>query len=398
MASVFSHRSRRGTKWWVAPTALALLLGSACEVTEVPDDGDCVLAEPLSCSKLTPLQLGRRPRIIFDTDAQFRGDPTTTRKREQGAFGDTSALVYMLLRSDELQLLGVTTTNANGGPIDDQIDEVKRVAALSGAPRLPVKRGAVGTYAELEGDLDDSSFDGDEAVDFIISKGEIATPQDPLIIILGGKATNLALALTKEPSIAPNIIVHWLATDQPGSAEQPGFPTSGRSGGTGMYNILNDPDAANYLLSAPIELHVMQAWSMFPTPATEPRYSASAAGLRIKQSANLDCKGPRVEPVSFPDDSEYWTAGSYVKTSYTTFGGNGVRSLDEANMAVLLVHPELANAKKIAAPYYDAELEEMVYPESGTHQVYLYDQIETQGVSEEFFNALLDPFVSCEWE
>lgn len=377
---------------------LALSFGSACEVTEVPDGGDCVLAPPLTCNKLTPLQLGRRPRIIFDTDVQFRGDPTTSRRREQGAFGDTSALSYMLLRSDQLQLLGVTTSNANGGSIDAQVREVERVAALSGAPGLPVRRGAVGTYAELEVEVDEPSFDGAEAVDFIISKAEIATPIDPLVIILGGKATNLALALTKEPSIAPNIAVHWLATDEPGAAEQAEFPMSARPGGSGMYNILKDPEAANYLFSAPIELYLMRGWAISSSPATEPRYSGSAAGLRIRQAADLPCTGPRVEPVSFPDGSEFWTAGSYIKTSFTTFGGNGVRSLDEANLGILLVHPEWAKQRAINAPLYDTVLEEMVYPESSPHQVFLYDEIQTQAVSDEFVDALFNPFVSCEWQ
>jgi purine nucleosidase len=390
--------ARESRSLLVAAAVLALLFGSACEVTEVPDGGDCVLASPLTCSKLTPLQLGRRPRIIFDTDAQFRGDPTTSRRREQGAFGDTSALIYMLLRSNQLQLLGVTTTNANDGSIDEQVSEVERVAALSGAPSLPVRRGAVGTYAELELELDAPSFDGDEAVDFIISKAEIATPIDPLVIILGSKATNLALALSKEPSIAPNIVAHWLATDEPGAAEQAEFPMSARPGGSGMYNILKDPEAANYVLSAPIELHLMRGWAISTSPATEPRYSGSAAGVRIKQAADLPCTGPRVESVSFPDGSELWTAGSYVKTSFTTFGGNGVRSLDETNLAILLVHPELAKPRAINAPYYDTTLEQMVYPESSARQVFLYDEIETQAISEEFVDALFNPFVSCEWQ
>jgi purine nucleosidase len=399
MASDFSPQREGGFRSsLVVPAALALLFGSACEVTEVPDGGDCVLASPLTCSKLTPLELGRRPRIIFDTDAQFRGDPTTPRPREQGAFGDTSALTYMLLRSDQLQLLGVTTTNANDGSIDEQVSEVERVAMLSGAPSLPIRRGAVGIYTELEPQLDDPSFDGAEAVDFIVSKAHISTPIDPLVIILGGKATNVALALTKDPSIAPNIVVHWLATDEPGAAEQAGFAMNFRSGGSGMYNILEDPEAANYLFSAPIELHLMRGWAFSATPSTEPRYSGGAAGLRIKQAADLPCAGPRVEPVSFPDGSELWTAGSYVKTSFTTFGGNGVRSLDEANLAVLLVRPELAKTRPINAPYYDVTLEELVYPESDAHQVFLYDEIETQAVSEEFVDALFDPFVSCEWE
>ena len=170
---------------------------AACEVGAVPDSGECVLASPLVCSKLTPVQKDHRPRIIFDTDAQFHGDPMTARAREQGAVGDQYALIYLLLRADALQLVGVTTANANGGSIEDQVSEVRRVATLCGEPAVPIKRGAVGMYAELQGQVASASFDGMEAVDFIIASARVSSPIDPLVVLLGTKATNLALALAK---------------------------------------------------------------------------------------------------------------------------------------------------------------------------------------------------------
>ncbi len=393
MALLFGRgrRYRRGLFW--VPAAL-FLFAPACAIEDVPDDGDCVLAPPLTCSKPTPLMLGQRPRILFDTDAQFRGDPTTDRLREQGSFGDQIALIYMLMRSDRLQLVGVTTANANDGAIDKQVREVRRVAKLCGEPGLPIKRGAVGTYAELQDQLEDS-FEGEEAVDFIIAQAQSATPNDPLVILLGTKATNVALALTKDPSIAPNIDVHWTATDEPGADTSQ--PVGTRMGGTGMYNIMKDPEAANYLLDAPIELHLLQLWNANPTPSTEPRYNTAAAGLSIKQAADLPCLGPRVAPVTVPDGRVFYTAGSYASVCFTTFAGNGTRTMDEASLAVLLARPELAEERVIAAPYYDPETETMVFPESGTHQVYVYDAVQTTAAGEEFLGALRDPFVSCAW-
>jgi inosine-uridine nucleoside N-ribohydrolase len=376
---------------------LSLMAIPACDVGPVPDSGQCVLASPLTCSKLTSVQQSQRPHIVFDTDAQFHGDPTTARLREQGAVGDQYALIYLLLRSDALQLLGVTTANANGGSIDDQVGEVQRVASLCGEAGVPIKRGAVGTYADLVGQLGNSSFDGEEAVDFIVAAAQVASPIDQLVILLGTKATNVALALTRDPSIAPNIAVYWTATDEPGAAEEMNLLPAYRPGGSGMYNILKDPEAANYLLAAPIELHLMQLWDVRATPSTQPRFAAGTPGLGIEQASQLACAGPRVAPVAFPDGSEYDTAGSYAGAIYGTFNGNGWRSIDEASVAVLLAHPEWAKSRIITAPYYDLTAAAMVYPASGTHHVYLYDAIEGTSIGTNFVDTIREPFISCEF-
>src|SRR5437868_318716 len=134
------RHGRREEAGLMLVVSLLLLAIAACDVGAVPDGGQCVLASPLTCSKLTPVQKDHRPRIIFDTDAQFHGDPTTARAREQGAVGDQYALIYLLLRSDMLQLLGVTTANANGGSIDGQVSGVRRVATLGGEAGGPVQR------------------------------------------------------------------------------------------------------------------------------------------------------------------------------------------------------------------------------------------------------------------
>jgi len=395
-ASVRNHGNGKGSALRLGLVMLLSATVAACEVGGVPDSGQCVLASPLTCSKLTPVQKNHRPRIIFDTDAQFHGDPTTPRVREQGAVGDQYALIYLFLRSDALQLLGVTTANANGGSIDDQVGEVHRVAALCGEAGVPIKRGAVGTYAELQGQLASASFDGMEAVDFIIASARVSSRIDPLVILLGTKGTNLALALAKDPSIAPNIAVYWTATDEPGAAEQTNLLPAYRPGGSGMYNILKDPEAANSLFSAPIELHLMQLWDVRVAPATQPRFAAGVSGLGIKEAADLRCTGPRVAPVTFPDGNAYYTAGSYAGAIYGTFNGNGWRSMDEATVAVLIAHPEWAKTRSIAAPHYDPATGSISYP-AGSHQVYLYDAIEGTAIGTNFADTVREPFVTCEF-
>ena len=355
-----------------------------------------MLTSSLVCSKLTTVQKGHRPRIIFDTDAQFHGDPTTARTREQGAVGDQYALIYLFLRADALQLLGVTTANTNGGSIDNQVNEVRRVAALCGEGSVPIKRGAVGTYADLQGQVATSSFDGAEAVDFIIASAHLATPIDPLVVLMGTKATNVALALLKDPSIAPNLALYWTATNEPGAAEQTNLTTF-RPGGSGTYNVLKDAEAANAVFAAPVALHLMQLWDVRTTDSTQPRYARGVPGLGIKEAADLPCTGPRVAPVDFPDGHTYDTAGSYAGAIYATFGGNGWRSLDEASVAVLLAHPEWAKTRPLAPPQVDPATHVISYPPSDTRQVSLYDAIESAAISANFVDTLREPFVTCEF-
>ena len=373
---------------WSALVALACVVG--CAVPEPADGGDCVLTAPVTCGKLTATELGSRPRVVFDTDAQFRGDPTTSRPREQGAVGDQYALMYLLFRSDLLQTVAVTTANVNDTSVDNQVSEVRRVAALCGAPDLPIMRGAKGLYADLKDQLDDADFDGAAAVNAIITAARRATTQDRLAIVLGTKATNVALALTKDPSIAPKIAVYWTATNQPG-ADRAGS----RRGGSGLYNVAKDPDAANYLLAAPVELHLMQLWEGECCDATQPRFTDATPGLSIKGGADLPCTGPRVAPVTFPDDNQFWTAGAYASALYTTYSGQGWRAMDESSVAVLLAHPELAGEVSRPAPSYDGT--RMIYPETGDHQVHVYDEIQAARVEREFLDTLANPFLSCEW-
>jgi inosine-uridine nucleoside N-ribohydrolase len=384
--------------------AAALLAGmlalsaSSCDVGAPPDSGQCVTAHALTCSKLTDVQKDSRPRVIFDTDMQFLGDPTTARTAEQGAVGDQYALIYLLMRSDRLQLLGVTTANCNGGPIDAQVSEAQRVAAICGESALPIMPGAVGSYAELASQVNaPTGFDGQLAVDFIIKAARVASPDDKLHILLGTKATNVALALTKDPTIAPNVVVHWTATDEPGAATDTTVLPLYRPGGSGMYNVQKDPDAANYLFAAPIDLRLMQLWDVNATPATQPRYGTAASGLGIKQAADLTCTGPRVPPVVFPDGRSYDTAGSYAGEIYATFTGNGVRTIDEATIAVLLAHPEYAGFRTVPGISYDPVAGAVVYPTAGTHPISIYDAIQGTAIGAEFVGTIAHPFISCEW-
>ena len=101
-------------------------------------------------------------------------------------------------------------------------------------------------------------------------------------------------------------------------------------------------------------------------------------------------------PVAFPDGNAYYTAGSYAGAIFGAFNGNGWRTVDEAAVAVLLAHPEWAQLRLMAAPYYDAASGAISYP-AGARQVYLYDAIEGTAISANLLDTLREPFVTCEF-
>ena len=71
--------------------------------------------------------------------------------------------------------------------------------------------------------------------------------------------------------------------------------------------------------------------------------------------------------------------------------------MDEASVAVLLAHPELATMRPIPPPYFDAATGAISYPTSDGRQVYLYDAIEGEAISANLVDTLQTPFVTCEF-
>lgn len=137
-------------------------------------------------------------RVIFDTDANNELD-------------DQHALAYLLLNGDVFAVEGVTVNaTRGGGPVDEQYREAYRVMQLcSVADKIKLLKGANGTFRDIERTIDSTTFDGKEAVDFIIERAH-ATATKPLVVIAVGKLTNVALALRKDPSIASRIRLVWL--------------------------------------------------------------------------------------------------------------------------------------------------------------------------------------------
>src|SRR5690606_4431709 len=146
-------------------------------------------------------------RVVFDTDANNELD-------------DQHALAYLLFNGDVFAVEGVTVNaTRGGGPVEEQYRAAYRVMQLCNvADKIKLLKGADGTYREIQATLDSASFDGKEAVDFIIQRAH-AVSDKPLVVIAVGKLTNVALALRKDPSIAQRIHLVWLGSNYPEPGE-----------------------------------------------------------------------------------------------------------------------------------------------------------------------------------
>lgn len=84
--------------------------------------------------------------------------------------------------------------------------------------KIPLRKGAQGSFEEIRSHLDSPQFDGYEAVNFIIERA-LQEEDGELVLCAVGKLTNVALALAREPSIARHIRVVWLGSNYPAPGE-----------------------------------------------------------------------------------------------------------------------------------------------------------------------------------
>lgn len=324
--------------------ALALLL-SACAASEEPP-----------ASTTSPVQADTaRTRVIIDTDANNELD-------------DQHAIAYALLSGDAFQVEGITVNRTdNGGDIDAQTQEARRVVRLTGLDgAVPIREGASGSYQAIAPQVDASDFDGAAAVNFLIERAH-ASDERPLVIVAIGKLTNVALALEKDPSIASEIRVVWLGSN---------FPEPGE------YNLENDPSAVNPVIEsdAPFEVAVVRYGQSSGTAAVQtfqPEIHARMPGL-----------GPAVEaPVTGRHGGAHRTFGDYSVALFDHVDQYARALYDVAALAV--VKNPSWGVRRTAGPY---RLEEGEWVrQSGGDDLVIWELFYTSKILDDFFATIANP-------
>ena len=166
----------------------------------------------------------KKIRVIIDTDAACEAD-------------DQYAIVHALLTPKFIikGIIGEQFFNHGGiHSVDRSVAEIKRVLEIMNITDIPVLSG----YEKpLE---NDRAIPYSEGAEFIISEAKKQSDL-PLFVLCQGAATNMAIALRKNPAIADRLTCIWIGGGD--------YPT-----GCWEFNLCNDFNAANTLFSSAVPL------------------------------------------------------------------------------------------------------------------------------------------------
>lgn len=237
-------------------------------------------------------------RLIIDTDAMAEVD-------------DQNAIAYALFSGNHFEVEGITVNRGSDYPertahrpyfgrvdIDDHFTEAVNVARMCASPNIPVLKGPTGNYRKIRGNINNTTFDGSDAVNFIIERAH--APSDrPLHIYACGNLTNVALALLKDPTIAAKIEIWWLGTEWPLDYA--------------CNNHAGDLDAADALLANPQNV----PFNIIPWPHKGVTFAEIIE--------NMTGKGPQVSP-AVPglrgDGPDFTCFGDYSVYLFDRFVGS----------------------------------------------------------------------------
>ncbi|MCE4563363.1 nucleoside hydrolase [Maribellus sp. CM-23] len=263
----------------------------------------------------------KKMKIIIDTDANNELD-------------DQHALAYAFLNLDVFDVVGVTVNNtANGFGIQGQYDEALRIIRLFDLEeKIPLFMGADSNYVDILPHINDTLFDGQPAVDFIIREA-MKMKDEKLVLVPVGKLTNIALAIAKEPSIVDKVRIIWLGSNYPNPGE---------------YNLVNDVSSVNPVIEsgAPFEIVTV-------------RYGDSTATDAVRVTpAEVDeflaGKGT-VSPhtITGRHGGEFNSFGNYAKNLFEHAHMHGYppsRALFDMVVLAVLKNPEWGTKHEIPAP------------------------------------------------
>jgi inosine-uridine nucleoside N-ribohydrolase len=307
---------------------------------------------------LAAMQPSNRPRVLFDSDANNEMD-------------DQYAIAYLLLNGDAFDVDAITVNRTRGGGgIEEHAREAERIVTLAGlGGRLPVFRGASGSFDEIKDQVTQPRFDGSDAVDEIIRRAH-AQDSRRLLLLPVGKLTNIALALKKDPSIAPKVRIVWLGSNYPEPGE---------------YNQENDEPSVQYVMDSAAEFEI--ALVRYGTP-----YGTAAVLANLDEvKKRLPGKGPRAtEPVIGRHGGSFRTFGDYAVNLFSNMPGSPrERALFDMAAVAIVKNPKWATARKIPAPALVKG--KWVERPANTRQVVIWENFNREAIMADFYRTMEAP-------
>lgn len=295
--------------------------------------------------------------VIFDTDANNELD-------------DQHALAYLFSNQDYFDIKAVTVNaTRNGGNIQGHYDEAERIMHLFNVRQeIPLLKGADKSFLEIRDDLEDATFDGFTAVDFIISESKKHT-KEKLVVIAVGKLTNLALALQKEPAIANNIRLVWLGANYPDPGE---------------YNLEDDIPSMNYVLETDIE------FEMVTVRYGKPSGTDAIKVTQAEVNARMPGLGPKIKtPIVGRHGDTFDKFGDYSVNLFTHIdyhGDHPSRALFDMAAVAIVKNPEWAKITEIPCPTMTDKV--WVERPDNPRKIIIWEHFDKENILADFYATL----------
>lgn len=203
---------------------------------------------------------------------------------------DQHAIAYAAFNSHKFDLVGVTVNNTPlGDGIQGQFDEAMRVLQLCKVEtKIPLYKGAEQNYTEIKDNISEASYDGKDAVEFIVE--QVRKHSGDLTLIPIGKLTNIALALDVAPDIEDKLRIVWLGSNYPEPGE---------------YNLLADQESVNRVLESQARFEIVTVRYRQTTGST-------AVAVKIEDiKKQMPGLGPSVEAVTGRHGGSFSCFGDY---------------------------------------------------------------------------------------
>jgi purine nucleosidase len=299
----------------------------------------------------------KKIKILIDTDTNNELD-------------DQHALAYAFLNGKFFDVVGITVNNTiNGEGIQGHYDEALRIIRLFNLEeKMPLKKGAVGTFKEIAPHISEPGFDGHEAVDFIIAEAKKST-REKLVLLPVGKLTNIALALLKAPEIKDHIRIVWLGSNYPGPGE---------------YNLENDTTAVNPVIETGVDFEMVTVRYGMPSG------TAAVTVTREEIKSHVAGKGLEAKtPVEGRHGATFTRFGNYSLNLFEhaeLYGDPPSRALFDMAAVAIVKNPEWAEKKQIPAPKLSGT-DWIDQPENAT-KIIIWENFNRNDIVNDFFATL----------
>lgn len=297
-------------------------------------------------------------RVLLDSDANNELD-------------DQHAIAYLLFNGDYFDVEGITVNKTvNGGDVDQHFKEAERVVNLCNLQnRIDIYKGADGTFEEIKNNINESSFDGIDAVNFIIDRAH-AKSDSRLVLLPVGKLTNIALALFKDPSIASKVRIVWLGSNYPEPGE---------------YNQVNDISALQYLLDAEVDFEIVTV------RYDKPSGTAAVQALLSEIEEKMPGLGPMItEPVTGRHGNDFTNFGDYSISLFRNIddydGDPPSRALYDMAAIAIVKNSSWAVPSKIPSP----ELVDGAWSDrpDNSHEITIWENFDKEKIMKDFYNSM----------